>query len=68
MPRRLFIVLLPFTAMHIETGNRRILKADETLFAEPPARSTGVVLFEQDGEEFQVEAATFIASTTLAKH
>jgi hypothetical protein len=67
MARRLFVVLAPFTAIHVETGNRRILKADETLFAEPPARSTGVVLFEQDGEEFQVETATFIASTALAK-
>jgi hypothetical protein len=64
MAERLIVVTAPFTATHPETENRRTLKA-QTLFAENSVLSTGVVLFEQDNQEFQVEEAIFIASTAL---
>jgi hypothetical protein len=67
MARRLFTVTSPFTADHAETGKQRTLKPDERLFAEFPVQSTGVVFFEQDNQEFKVDAGSFIASTRLAK-
>lgn len=66
MAEGLFVVTAPFTAVHRETGGQRTLKAGESLFGEFPVPSVGIVSFEQDNQEFQVNASTFLASTTLA--
>ena len=67
MAKRLLVVTAPFTATHTGTGKQRMLKTRETLFAEYPAQSMGLVIFEQDGDEFQAEAAIFVTSTALDK-
>ena len=65
MSKRLYVVMNPFTASHI-SGGQRLLNTGEELFAEYPiSHSRRIVVFEQDNEEFEVDAGTFDSHTEL---
>lgn len=63
MRKRLFVVNLSFVARHV-SGERRTFQVGEKLFADFPIETVaGIVLFEQDNEQFEADAKTFLAST-----
>jgi hypothetical protein len=65
MNKRLFVVTSSFVARHI-SGEQRTLQKGEELFAVSPIESVAeIVLFEQDNEQFEADAKTFLASTVL---
>jgi hypothetical protein len=63
MSKRLFVVTLSFVARHV-SGEQRTFEKGEELLAEPPIEAVAdIVLFEQDNEQFEADAKTFLAST-----
>ena len=65
MTKRPFVVMLLFVARQV-SGAQRTFQKGEELFAEFPIQPEGgIVLFEQDNEQFEADAKTFLASTVL---
>ncbi|HZQ68111.1 MAG TPA: hypothetical protein VFA68_06300 [Terriglobales bacterium] len=65
MNKRLFLVTAPFSAFPSSGDHPRTLQTGQALFSEYPVAQRGVVIFEQDNQEFQTDAKTFNRCTIL---
>lgn len=58
-------MISPFRARH-ESGMERLLRAGEELCAKYPVEvENGIVHFQQDNQEFEADARTFLAAAQL---